>query len=215
MRRHDGGGSGSNKLSTSRMEAFSDGVFAIAITLLVLDLVAPPPKGDVGRALIEEWPSYAGYLVSFATVGAAWIAHVAITDQLDHADALFRRLNLLVLLFVSVLPFPTQMIAEYKGASGPERIAVTVYGINLLLIAASLSGLWRYGVAEHLIKEDRTQKQIETTTGKLTPSLGLYVGAIVIGLFAPQVAAALYLAIALFLLIPFGSMARARRRHKS
>src|SRR5262245_39110307 len=212
MRRHGEGGSGGSKLSTTRMEAFSDGVFAIAITLLVLDLVAPSLKSDVGRALIDAWPSYAGYIVSFATIGAAWIAHVAITDHMDHADALFLRVNLVVLLFVSVLPFPTRMIAEYESVANPERIAVTIYGINLLLIAASLSGLWRYAVAEHLVKEETPDEHVESITSKLTPSLGLYLGAIVIGLFAPRAAAALYLAIALFMLIPFRSLVRAKRR---
>ena len=113
------------------MEAFSDGVFSIAITLLVLDLVAPSVTGgSVGRRLIDEWPTYLAYLVSFASIGAAWLSHSTITEYLDRADSVLLRLNLLLLLFVSVLPFPTRMLGEYLRETGAERIAVTVVWVE-------------------------------------------------------------------------------------
>ncbi len=104
------------------MEAFSDGVFAIAITLLVLDLAVPElgQKEGVGHVLLDQWPLYAAYLVSFASVGAVWIAHSTITDHLERVDSVLLRLNLLLLFFVSVLPFPTKMLAEYIRDSGPS-----------------------------------------------------------------------------------------------
>jgi len=100
-------------LRTSRMEALSDGIFAIASTLLVLDLAIPPANGDVGHSLLEQWPTYLAYLVSFATIGNAWLNHSVITEYLERADAILLRLNLVLLFFVSVLPFPTHMVAEY------------------------------------------------------------------------------------------------------
>jgi uncharacterized membrane protein len=193
-------------LRASRMEAFSDGVFAIAITLLVLELAVPSiEEGGVGHQLIEGWPMYVAYLVSFASIGAAWVAHATITDHVERADALLLRLNLLLLFFVSLLPFPTKMLGEYAGHLDAERLAVTVYGINLFAISAMSSVVWRHSVAEHLISDEHPEERVQAVTAKLTPSLGFYLLAIAIGLAAPKVAIFLYLLIAVYLLIPFPS----------
>jgi len=88
------------------MEGFSDGVFGFAATLLVLDLALRPP-GTPLQQLLHAWPGYLAYVVSFLTIGGAWLLHTALTDQLARADSLFLRLNLLVLLVVVFLPFPT------------------------------------------------------------------------------------------------------------
>ena len=93
-------------LSKTRLEAFSDGVFSIATTLLVLDIALHPP-GSPLKQVLEAWPYYLAYLVSFLTIGGAWLAHTALTDRLTRADAILLRLNLLVLLGVGFLPFPT------------------------------------------------------------------------------------------------------------
>jgi uncharacterized membrane protein len=93
------------------MEAFSDGVFAIAITLLVLEIGVPSGAGDdLLRALTDEWPSYLAYLVSFSTIGAVWFAHTVITEYLGRANSTLIRLNLLLLMVVSFLPFPTRLL---------------------------------------------------------------------------------------------------------
>ena len=195
------------------MEAFSDGVFAIAITLLVLDLVAPAvSEGGVGRRLMDEWPTYLAYLVSFASIGAAWFSHSTITEYLDRADSVLLRLNLLLLLFVSVLPFPTRMLGDYLRETGAERIAVTVYGLNLLAISGLTSILWHYAVSEGLTKGDLADDDARAITSKLNPSLAFYAVTIAIGLLVPVAAVVLYLAIALYLLIPFRAIARQLRR---
>lgn len=113
-------------LRGGRMEAFSDGVFAIAITLLVLDLEVPGDTGEgLLRGLLEQWPSYLAHVVSFATVGAVWLGHLAVTGFLHHADVWLLRLNLLLLLLVAVLPFPTRLlaggIASEGGREGGDR----------------------------------------------------------------------------------------------
>ena len=134
------------------MEAFSDGVFAIAVTLLVLEIAVPAGSGnDLLGALRDQWPSYLAYFVSFATIGAVWFAHTVITEYLDHADSVLIRLNLLLLLVVSFLPFPTKLLAEYVHQVRSERIAATVYGINLLLAMIMVSVTWRYAVRAHLV----------------------------------------------------------------
>ena len=89
-------------LDKGRMEGFSDGVFAFAITLLVLDLAIHPPGGAL-RQLFHAWPSYVAYLISFLTIGGAWLGHTALTDRLTQVDSLFLRLNLLLLLVVAFL----------------------------------------------------------------------------------------------------------------
>ena len=91
-------------LGKGRMEAFSDGVFAIAITLLVLDVAVHPP-GTPLEQVLHAWPAYVAYVVSFLTIGAAWLAHTSLTDRLAQSDSIFLRLNLLVLLVVAFLPF--------------------------------------------------------------------------------------------------------------
>jgi uncharacterized membrane protein len=136
-------------LRTTRMEAFSDGVFAIAITLLVLDIAVPAAdEPDIPRALIDQWPVYLAYLVSFASIGGAWLSHTTITEYLERADSILLRINLLLLFFVSLLPFPTRMLSLYVDHPNAERLAVTAYGINLLAIAALTSALWHYALAE-------------------------------------------------------------------
>jgi uncharacterized membrane protein len=144
-------------LRTTRMEAFSDGVFAIAITLLVLEIAVPAgSEDDLLGAVADQWPSYLAYLVSFATIGAVWLEHTVITEYLDRTTAVLIRLNLLLLLVVSFLPFPTRLLGEYVGADEPARIAVTIYGLNLFLVSALVSVLWRYAVRERLLRSDAT-----------------------------------------------------------
>lgn len=88
------------------MEGFSDGVFGFAITLLVLDIAVHPP-GTPLQQVLHAWPAYLAYVVSFLTIGGAWLVHTGLTDQMARADSLFLRLNLLLLLVVVFLPFPT------------------------------------------------------------------------------------------------------------
>jgi uncharacterized membrane protein len=199
-------------LRTSRMEAFSDGIFAIASTLLVLDLAIPSAQGDVGHSLLVQWPTYLAYLVSFATIGNAWLNHSVITEYLEWADAILLRLNLVLLFFVSVLPFPTHMLAEYLANNSAERIALTVYGLNLLAIGAFTSLTWHYALAEHLVRRDDSEDDVRAISAKLDPSLASYAVAIGIGLLWPQVAVVLYLVIALFVIIPFRAVFRQVRQ---
>jgi uncharacterized membrane protein len=194
------------------MEAFSDGVFAIAITLLVLEVAVPAgSEDDLLRALVEEWPAYLAYLVSFASIGAVWIGHTVITEYLDHSTSLLMRLNLLLLLVVAFLPFPTKLLGEFSGEEDAGRVAATFFGINLLLCFGLVSVLWRYAVKEHLVRPDLADADVQTLTKRLTPALGVYVLLIALGLFLPLVAVVGYLLLALFILIPFGALRRSSK----
>src|ERR1700735_1892198 len=152
-------------LSTGRLEALSDGVFAIAITLLVLDIALPAHAGrDLLGAVAQQWPAYLAYAVSFSTIGALWLGHNVITEYLDRADAAFVRLNLLLLFLVALLPFPTRLFADYLNDEQPERVASTIYGLSLLVASTLLWVLWRYAVHAHLVRPDMADEEVEFLT---------------------------------------------------
>jgi uncharacterized membrane protein len=197
---------------TQRFEALSDGVFAIAITLLVLDLAVPTTSQSAHHlldAIADEWPGYLGYLISFSTIGAIWLGHNALTDYLDHADMTLLRLNLLLLLFVSFLPFPTRLLADYVDTAQAERVASTFYGLTLLVSVGLLSLLWRYALHAGLVRADIDDQELSLLKSRLTPGLATYVFVILIGLLAPIAALVGYLLIALYFVFP---IRRPRRR---
>jgi uncharacterized membrane protein len=192
-------------LRSGRLEAFSDGVFAIAITLLVLEISLPPEAGDdLLDAFLDEWPSYLAYLVSFSTIGVTWVRHTAITHYLHGVDTVFVRLNLLLLLLVSFLPFPTGLVAEHIHDRDAERVAATILGVNLLLVTVVVWTMWGYARSRRLVRHDAPDEEVELLTERLTPSLAGYVVMILVGLALPVVAVAGYLAIALVLILPIG-----------
>ena len=117
------------------------------------------------------WPSLLAYVVSFSTIGASWLGHNAITEYLDRANATFVRLNLLLLLLIAFLPFPTRLFADYIGKDQPERVASTIYGVSLLLSSTLLWVLWRYAVHAQLVRPDAADEDIQFLTQRLTPGL--------------------------------------------
>jgi uncharacterized membrane protein len=193
-------------VSTTRLEAFSDGVFAIAITLLVLDLAIPRSGSPLERVL-DAWPFYLAYVVSFLTIGAAWLAHTSITDRLTKVDLTLLRLNLLLLLVVAVLPFPTRLVADGLDDVSGERVFVTMYGVALLGIRVLLYALEAYARWEQLYAPGSLDEP-DTVRRIVLPVVLVYGLAILIGLVVPAVAVGLYCAIAVFLVVPFGELRR-------
>ena len=184
-------------LSASRMEAFSDGVFSIAATLLVLDLALHPP-GTPLEQLLHAWPAYLGYVISFLTIGAAWLAHDGITDRLTRADSLLLRINLLLLLVVAFLPFPTRLVAEALHDTNSERVYVTLYGLTLLTIRLLVFALDAYARHEHLYSQGPADEELQTERGSSGRSSPGTCSRILIGLAAPKVAVVLYFALAVY-----------------
>src|SRR4051794_26135731 len=132
------------RFATDRVQAFSDGVFAIAITLLVLDLKVPPRGGDESLAheLGHEWPSYAAYVVSFLVIGIIWINHHQMLDALRVVDRPVLFTNLALLGVVSAIPFPTRLLAEYLTAGWDGSVAAAIYGGTMLAMSITFSALW-------------------------------------------------------------------------
>jgi len=198
---------GRRALGKGRMEAFSDGVFGFAATLLGADLAIQPPS--TLRHVLDAWPGYVAYVVSFLTIGAAWLAHTALTGRLARADPVIMEINLLVLLVVAFLPFPTRLVADalHEGA-GAERVAVTVYGLTLLAIRILGAALAAYARHEHLYSPQGNGGEAEGPQRKLLPVVTGYVIAILIGLALPWLAVALYFGLAVYLIVPFREVAR-------
>jgi uncharacterized membrane protein len=203
-----------SSFSKTRLEAFSDGVFAIAITLLILE-VAVVPGGSPLEEVLSAWPSYVGYVVSFLTIGAAWISHSAMTEELDRVDPVYLRLNLLLLLVVVFLTFPTTLITEAFGDRDAERVAATVFGLTLLAIRLLGMALDGYARRERLYADFAADEELTRSRRKDASGVVLYLLAIVVGLVLPGVAVAVYFAIALYLVIPFRELALLRMRDTS
>jgi uncharacterized membrane protein len=188
-----------DRWGTGRAEAFSDGVFAIAITLLILEVNVPEADFDnLWRGIVDQWPSYLAFATSFITIGGIWLAHHGIFRRLQYANGWVMRVNLALLMAVSFLPFPTKLLAEAIHETDAERAAVIFYGASLLVISLLLSALWQVIVRHRdLLKPEVSEDDVNAMTLAMTPSLGFYVAVIVLAIFAPKVAAFGFLVIAI------------------
>ena len=141
----------------------------------------------------------------------AWIGHTALTVELDRVDPVFLRLNLLLLLVVVFLPFPTTLVTDAFGDREAERVAATVFGVTLLLIRLLGIALDRYARREGLYKDFGSDVELDRSRRKDFAGVVLYVVAILVGLAFPGIAVAVYFAIALYLVLPFSEFTRRRR----
>ena len=202
--------------SKGRFDAFSDGVFAIVITLLVLELHVPSGKEHLAQALGEEWPRYLGYLVSFAFIGGVWVAHSTVSHFIKAVDTTLMRLNLVLLLFVSFLPFTTAVLATHLFASllpidhvtepdpnlSSERLAVVLFGVNLTLAALMNFLVMRHvDRTDELAADDVVEEQLQGFLRGRRTAVVLQACATVVGVFLPVVAVVVYLGLSLFFFI--------------
>ncbi|MDH6121644.1 TMEM175 family protein [Kitasatospora sp. GAS204B] len=168
---------------SARVEAFSDGVFAIAITLLVLNIKVP--EADTGRelwhALAGEWPSYCAYLVSFLVIGVMWVNHHTVFSYIARVDRTLVFLNLLLLLVVAALPFPTALLAQNLHHPGAAHVAAAVYGVTMVAHALTFALFWFYVTRiGHCFDERVDLRAARATRGRF--SLGLVVYPITVAL---------------------------------
>ncbi|HET9661480.1 MAG TPA: TMEM175 family protein [Thermomicrobiales bacterium] len=190
---------------TARLEAFSDGVFAIAITLLILEIHIPEfEEGkSLWRALADLWPSYFGYAVSFLVIGIMWVNHhnvFRIVRRVDHWVLVF---NLLLLFCVAFIPFPTAVLAAHIDQPD-ESTAVVFYAGAFVVTAIAFNLLWRYPVkrAPWLLEPDADPRAIASITRRYTVGPLIYLGATIIGWFFPTAGLIALALIALLYLIP-------------
>jgi uncharacterized membrane protein len=177
---------GGTERSTQRIEAFSDGVFAIAITLLILDLRIPAREGSdaAGRlsAILGLWPSYFAYVLSFAMIGIYWANHHYLFKLFAKTDHGLNLLNLLLLMFIAFLPFPTHILGTHWPDEASRPVAVTFYAIGLLLPAAAWLAVWLYAC------HDRRLVRRELDPGFLRKLTLQFIGSVVVYALAVAVA---------------------------
>jgi uncharacterized membrane protein len=147
---------------TGRVEAFSDGVFAIAITLLILEIKIPKPSdGALGNQLLRQWPSYFAFLISFAFIGMMWINHHRLFTHIKRCNNTLMILNLCLLLGVTIVPFPTAVLATHIGFPD-QRTAALLYNGVYVFIAIIFNLLWRYAVSRnhHLLGKEVDKENV-------------------------------------------------------
>ena len=189
-------------MSTSRTEAFSDGIFAIAATLLVLELKVPQVEpGGLADALLESWPSYATYVVSFLTIGIIWVNHHAVLDRIREVNRPLLFMNLMFLMAVAAIPFPTALLGDYLQAGHDERLAAAVYGGTMSLMGVTFGAIWAYAV----LSDDLLHARVDRTRARrslwiFAAGTPLYVLAIGASLLSATLALVIYAVLALFYL---------------
>jgi TMEM175 potassium channel family protein len=202
---------------TARTEAFSDGVFAIAMTLLVLDIKVPhdvAPPGSLLQALAHQWPVYLAFLTSFATILIMWINHHRLFTHISRCDDQLLFFNGLLLLGVVLVPFPTSLVAEYLGQTG-QTTAAMVYNGTFIAIAICFNLLWR-SASKHgrLLHEDHDRDAVAQITESYRRGPLAYVLALVLAFVSVTASLLLNLALAVYFGLPSRTAAGiGRRRH--
>jgi uncharacterized membrane protein len=138
---------------TMRLVAFSDGVFAITITLLILEIRPPTDDENLLRGLLALWPSYLAYAVTFLFIGQVWVNHHVMFDHIRAADRTVLLLNTLLLMVVAFLPFATSVLAGALRSGDGQRTAVIFYGIAFDLTALTFNAVSQYARSHRLLSE--------------------------------------------------------------
>jgi len=168
--------------TTDRLEAFSDGVIAIAITLLVFQIPVPAAKqGDLLDKLLDQWPPYVAFIISFVVIGIMWVSHHSMFERIATVDRRLLFLNLLLLLGIAFLPFPTSLLAQYIREGGENAsISAAIYSATMCLIGVVFFFMWVHLERRpHLLVEGITAEQIRRaeTRGLVGPIVyGLTIG---------------------------------------
>jgi uncharacterized membrane protein len=204
---------------TGRVEAFSDGVFAVAITLLVLNIrgltdpTKPLPDAELLTLLSNQWPTYLAFVTSFATVGVMWMNHHRLFTHITRVDTNLFALNLLLLLVIVFIPFPTALLASY--ITHPEyHYAALLYSATGILMAISFNLLWRYASYKNrLLDKNADQEAVKAITNQYRYGPLFYVAAFVLALIYVPASVVLTLLLAIFFALP-GRRARSSSEDK-
>ena len=184
---------------TGRLEAFSDGVFAIAATLLVLEFSVDSTQ-DLGHQLLHLWPSYLAYLTSFITIGIIWMNHHHAVSLMGRTDRTLLFINNLLLLTVAFLPFPTRLVAQFLQKDG-EKAAALTYAATFVLMSVIYNSWWRYASGgRRLIAEGVPDSSVRAISRAFDPGVPMYGAVFVLAFFSPLASVLLTFAIAAFYL---------------
>jgi uncharacterized membrane protein len=184
---------------TARLETFSDGIFAIAATLLVLEFTVGTRR-SLGSELLHIWPSYLAYVTSFVTIGIIWMNHHHTVSLLGRTDRTMLFVNNLLLMTIAFLPFPTKLVADYLRRDG-EQAATLAYAGTLVVMAALHQVWWRYARSNRrLIAESTPDSALRAVDRAYAPGIAMYGAVFVLAFFSPLAAVFLTFAIAAFYL---------------
>ncbi len=190
---------------TGRIEAFSDGVIAIAITLLVLEIKVPhdlPEGTSLNSALFKQWPSYLAFVTSFITILVMWINHHRLFIHIHRSDTLLLFFNGLLLMGISIVPFTTSLVAEYLQKPDSEIVAV-IYSGGFVLIAIFFNLLWRYASYKNrLLAPNADMRAVNAITSAYNIGPMFYLLAVLLGFFSVTASLLLNLALACFFALP-------------
>jgi TMEM175 potassium channel family protein len=162
-------------METSRVEAFSDGVFAIAITLLILavGIEQSLAGGNLRHQLLHLWPAYIAYAVSFLTVGIMWVNHHQIFRHFERVDRPLLLLNILLLMCISFTPFPTRVVADHAKSGADRQAAAVLYGLTMTFTAIFFFAVWIYG-SRRLLRADTDMREVSGITRSYLPGAPTY-----------------------------------------
>lgn len=187
------------RVGPGRLHALIDGVFAIAVTLLVLDLPRPESSDRLAHDLLAHWPSYAAYLVSFLTIGILWIEHHGMMSSVRYVNRRFLERTLLFLLFVSVIPWPTALAAQYAREGGAQaRTVAVLYAGVMMLMGLSIALSWRYLNAHHELVAEPARPAFPAGARRALIGGLIYLPAILLALVSPPASFALDAIVAIY-----------------
>jgi uncharacterized membrane protein len=191
-------------MTSGRLEAFSDGVFSIAATLLVLELHVPEASDGLGSALLAQWPSYVTYATSFGTIGIIWVNHHSLFIHVRQVDRSLLFLNLLLLMTVSLIPFPTALLGRYVAAGDDGHLAGAVYGGVMILMSIAFSALWFHVTGNpRLINRQLDPRRARRESLLFSAGLLAYVAGVGLSFVSAQLALAVYALVAIFYVFPW------------
>jgi uncharacterized membrane protein len=195
------------EVSTSRLEAFSDGVFAIAITLLIIEIKVPSHEDLHDQSLVhyiwQQWPKYFAYVLSFVMIGIYWANHHYLFKLFRRTDHVFNLLNVFFLMTIAFLPFPTGVLGDYIIVAEHEKDAVSFYALAIWMPAFAWLMIWLY--AKHkrrIIDPGLTPRFIKTLTLQYIFSNILYISAFLVSLISPVASIIICVGLTLLYLLP-------------
>jgi uncharacterized membrane protein len=189
------------------VEAFSDGVIAIAITLLILEIHVPHvDKGELAHALADQWPSYAAYVLTFVVIGIMWVNHHAMFEQVQRVDRALLFLNIALLMGIASLPFPTALVAAYLRNGDDGRVATAIYSATMALIGCGYLVMWWYLARNpRLLRDDFGAAGARRALRRTIVGPCLYAASIVVAVVAPVACLVVYAALAVYFVFPGSS----------
>jgi TMEM175 potassium channel family protein len=190
-------------VSTNRLEAFSDGVFAIAATLLILDIHVVPSKHGLAHDLATEWPHYATFAVSFITIGIIWVNHHTQFTVIAQVDRPLLFINLALLMVVAFIPFPTGLLATYLRSPSDQHVAAALYAGTFLVLGLTFFATWRYAATkQQLLGSVLSEADVRRLVRRNLAGLGPYAAAVAIAFVSAPVSLAVCAAVAVYYMLP-------------